>query len=71
MGLVIESAALAVQLSEALDRDLPRDAYEVKLVEGKMQWIDGDVRHTSEPGAGWLRRIWSGFLSLLPIEWLL
>ena len=58
-------------MSDALDRDLPRDAYEVRLVEEKLQWIDGNVRHMSEPGAGWLRRIWIGFLSLLPIEWLL
>jgi putative cardiolipin synthase len=71
MGVVVESATLAAQLSEALDRDLPRDAYEVRLVEDKLQWIDGNVRHTSEPGAGWLRRIWIGFLSILPIEWLL
>jgi len=71
MGVVIESAVLAVQLSDALDRDLPRDAYEVRLAEDKLQWIDGNVHHTSEPGAGWLRRIWIGFLSLLPIEWLL
>jgi len=71
MGVVAESAALAAQLSDALDRDLPRDAYEVQLVEGKIQWIDGNVRHTSEPGAGLLKRLWIGFLSLLPIEWLL
>jgi hypothetical protein len=29
------------------------------------------MRHASEPGAGVLKRLWIGFLSILPIEWLL
>jgi hypothetical protein len=28
-------------------------------------------RFARSPGAGWLRRLWLGFLSILPIEWLL
>jgi len=71
MGVVVESGKLAAQLSGALDSLLPRDAYEVLLVEEKLQWVDNGTRHTSEPGAGLLRRLWIGFLSLLPIEWLL
>jgi putative cardiolipin synthase len=71
MGVVIESPRLAAALSEALDRDLARNAYEVLLVNGELQWIDGPARHTAEPGAGLFRSLWLGFLSLLPIEWLL
>ncbi len=71
MGVVVESPTLAAQLSGALDTLLPLDAYEVLLVEERLQWIDGGTRHTSEPGAGLLRRLWIDFLSLLPIEWLL
>jgi putative cardiolipin synthase len=73
MGVVLESPALAVRLSEALDARARSDAYEVRLSpDGRgLEWIDGDVRHTSEPGVGWLRRTWVGFLSILPIEWLL
>jgi phosphatidylserine/phosphatidylglycerophosphate/cardiolipin synthase-like enzyme len=71
MGVVIESAALAVRLSDTLDSALPRDAYELRLTDNRLEWIDGEARHTSEPGAGLLQRLWINFLSILPIEWLL
>jgi putative cardiolipin synthase len=73
MGVVVESAALASRLSGALDELLPHQAYEVRLSSdgGDLEWIEGEVRHRSEPGAGLLRRLWIGFLSILPIEWLL
>ena len=75
MGILVESTALASQLSDALDRELPRIAYEVVLADGRLQWIErtgpGEVRHDSEPGVGALRRLWVDFLSILPFEWLL
>ena len=71
MGVVVESARLATRLSGALDTLLPHDAYEVRLADNNLEWADGEARHTSEPSAGWLRRFWIGFLSILPIEWLL
>ncbi|HTM62054.1 MAG TPA: phospholipase D family protein [Burkholderiales bacterium] len=71
MGVVADSVALASRLSEALDRDLARYAYEVRLAGNDLEWIDGAARHTSEPGAGFFKRAWIGFLSILPIEWLL
>jgi putative cardiolipin synthase len=72
MGIVVESQTLASRLSEALDRDMANVAYEVRLSsDGSLEWVERDVRHTSEPGAGVLKRLWIGFLSILPIEWLL
>ena len=71
MGLVAESPRLAGELSSVLDRDLPRDAYEVRLAGNELEWIDGGTRYTSEPGTGFFKRLWIGFLSILPIEWLL
>jgi putative cardiolipin synthase len=73
MGVVVESARLAAQLAEAFDRDVPIVAYEVRFSgDGSgLEWVEGDVRHTSEPGASVLRRMWVNFLSILPIEWLL
>ena len=71
MGIVIESPRLAARLSDALDRGLPGSAYEVRLAGDALEWTDGDARHASEPGTGLLQRLWIGFLSLLPIEWLL
>jgi hypothetical protein len=41
------------------------------LTDNRLEWIDGEARHTSEPGAGLLQRLWINFLSILPIEWLL
>jgi putative cardiolipin synthase len=71
MGIVIESPRLAAQLSDTLDRGLPGGAYEVRLAGDALEWSEGETRHASEPGAGWLQRLWIGLLSLLPIEWLL
>ena len=71
MGLVIDSPRLGARLSDQLDRALPRDAYEVRLRGGGLEWIEGDTRHASEPNTGFFRRTWIGFLSILPIEWLL
>ena len=71
MGIVIESPRLAARLSDELDRGLPGSAYEVRLAGDALEWTDGDARHASEPGTGLLQRLWIGFLSLLPIEWLL
>jgi putative cardiolipin synthase len=72
MGVVVESAALAARLSQALDRDISNIAYEVRLSsDGGLEWIERDARYTSEPGTGVLRRLWIDFLSILPIEWLL
>jgi len=72
MGVVIESTALATQLSDSLDQLLPRNAYEVRLAaDGSLEWVEGDVSLHSEPGARLLKRLWIGILSLLPIEWLL
>jgi hypothetical protein len=59
------------RLSDALDSALPGDAYELRLTDNTLEWTDGPARHTSEPCAGLLQRLWIGFLSLLPIEWLL
>ena len=77
MGLVIQSATLARQLSKAFEKEVPRVAYEVRLTpEGQCaEWIQrtekGDVRYGTDPGTSAARRAWIRFLSVLPIEWLL
>ena len=73
MGVVIESPALARGIAEWFDTRVPRLAYEVKLTDdGDLYWIErtesGETRHDTEPHAGFFRRSWVGFLSLLPIE---
>lgn len=76
MGLMIDSPALGQRLADALSRQVPRTAYEVRLTaDGSLEWIErtaaGETRHSTEPGAGPLRRAWIWCLSVLPIEWLL
>jgi cardiolipin synthase C len=76
-GMVVESHRLAARLSDAFAHDIPQRAYEVQLDPSgnDLVWIahtpDGEVRYTSSPGTGLLRRIGAGMLGLLPIEWLL
>jgi putative cardiolipin synthase len=75
MGVVIDSAPLSTSLADAFDGAIPHRAYELRLTDFGIEWIErgdaGEARHASEPGAGLLRRLWIGLLSLLPIEWLL
>jgi putative cardiolipin synthase len=77
MGVVLESASLASGLARVFDEEVPRLAYEVRLkAAGQgVEWIEqtpgGVVTHDSTPGTRALRRFWVGFLSILPIEWLL
>ncbi|WP_296749963.1 phospholipase D family protein [Thiobacillus sp.] len=76
LGFVVESPALAGRIEEAFVGGIPAGAYEVRLSEtGNLYWIehrDGrPLRHETEPGTGFWKRVWIWFASLLPIEWLL
>jgi len=76
MGLVIDSPRLARGLASAFDSAVPLAAYEVVLTsDGRLQWIERtgseERRHDTEPGAGFLKRLGVGTMSLLPIDWLL
>ena len=76
MGVIFSSRELGEQLSGAFDTEVPRHAYEVRLTDGgDVVWIEqtpaGEKRYDSEPGVGFFRRMSVGFLSILPIDWLL
>ena len=77
MGLVIRSRALAGRIARFFDERLVEAAYEVRTraKDGCVEWIERargiEVVHATEPGTGVLRRAWLGFLSLLPIDWML
>jgi putative cardiolipin synthase len=77
MGLVIQSPALASRLARHFDQELREEAYEVRPLQAGacVEWIEraggAEVRHEDEPGTGFLRRAWLGFLSVLPIDWML
>ena len=77
MGLVIRSPVLAGRIVAAFDNAVPFSAYEVQLTpEGELQWLErqkggGEVSYHTEPGTSGWRRFSVGFVSLLPIDWLL
>ncbi|HET7837356.1 MAG TPA: phospholipase D-like domain-containing protein, partial [Variovorax sp.] len=77
MGVIIDSQNLSGQLARQFDTAIPAKAFEVRLqADGQgMEWIEqspqGEMRYTTEPGAGALKRSWIDFLEVLPIEWLL
>lgn len=75
LGFVIDSPTLARTVHEAFDVAIPDNAYEVRMEDDELYWIerrgDQQIRFDSEPNTGLLKRGFIIFLSLLPIEWLL
>lgn len=75
LGFVIDSPALARTVHEAFDVAIPGNAYEVRMEDDALYWIerrgDRQIRYDTEPNTGLLKRGFIVFLSLLPIEWLL
>lgn len=76
MGFVIDSPALAVQIAEAFEREVPDRAYRVRLTsDGALEWVERvggkEVVHDKEPGATVMNQIGVSIMSWLPIEWLL
>jgi cardiolipin synthase C len=78
MGVVLDSPVFAQQLTKVFDEDLAQVAYEVRLApqgEG-LVWIERtaageEKRHDIDPETDWSKRFSVGFLSGLPIDWLL
>jgi putative cardiolipin synthase len=77
MGLVIHSPVLAQRLADALEKGIGADAYRVRFgSDGRtLEWIErtptGEVVYPTEPETTFWKRFGVGFMSVLPIEWLL
>lgn len=76
LGFIIDSPALAAQIREAFEEDVPYLAYRVEIcASGHLCWVEINenqrIIHYSEPNASIWRRAGVKFLSWLPIEWLL
>ena len=75
LGFVIDSPELASAISHTFGMHVPQSAYRLELEGGELRWIerrDGEIiRHSREPGAGWMKRGAAWLFSLMPIEWLL
>jgi putative cardiolipin synthase len=78
LGVVVDSGVGAAELAAFFDDELPALAYEVRLApvgEG-LVWIEHDasgreLRYDVDPETPWTKRFGVGFLSGLPIDWLL
>jgi putative cardiolipin synthase len=78
MGVVIDSRIDAQRLGSLFDNDVAELAYEVRLApqgEGLI-WIERgasgeEKRYDIDPETQWSKRFGVGFLSGLPIDWLL
>ncbi|WP_417284881.1 phospholipase D family protein [Comamonas sp.] len=76
LGLVIEDAAMAGEITQSLDQHLPRMAYQVQLNEKQqLSWTSQNPQPphenqttTTEPGTSWWQRVMVRILSWLPIE---
>jgi len=75
MGVLFECPPVAKRLPEQTERNLPRSAYRLELDCKRLVWVtregDQEVRYTSEPNAGFMKRLKAQVISWLPIEWLL
>jgi putative cardiolipin synthase len=76
LGMIIDSPLLSRQIDDAFGSFIPAGAYQVKLDQnGDLYWLEQrgtqTVRHNTEPGTTFFQRSLVGFLSLLPIDWLL
>jgi putative cardiolipin synthase len=72
LGFVIDSPAMAEEVAVAFAQRIPERAYEVVLNgSGALEWSDGEIRYTREPGTGVMKRLLVAALARLPIEWLL
>lgn len=74
MGLVIHQPQLATSLQHLMQQEAQENAYHINLKEkNTLEWYDpttGEITH-HEPQTHWYKRLWSKFLSWLPIERLL
>ena len=76
LGFLIDSPALAQQIAQAFEHQIPLQSYRVALAgDGALQWHSGlgspAPVYGTEPHTTWWSRMLVRMLMLLPIEWLL
>jgi putative cardiolipin synthase len=76
LGFVIESPALAQRIEAAFNNGIRANVYGVRLSDtSDLYWIERrngkEVRHDTEPGMSFWKRLSVRLVSLLPVEWLL
>ncbi len=76
LGFLIDSPALAQQVAQAFEHQIPLQSYRVTLTEdGALQWHSGvgdpPPVYATEPHTTWWSRTLVSLLMWLPIEWLL
>ena len=71
MGVLFDCPPLARRLPDQIERNISQDAYRVELDHHRLVWVTHEggkeVRYTSEPKAGAMKKIKSTVISWLPI----
>lgn len=73
MGVIIENKELAQQLTDAFNTAVAEQAYEVRLVDGNLQWTEPSASgptktYDKEPQTTWWQRFVAGTLSYIVPE---
>jgi putative cardiolipin synthase len=70
IGVLFENVPLSEKIHNALSDAISDSAYQVKLNDNKLEWIDLKTKNTftSEPDASIWRKIGACFFGILPIE---
>jgi putative cardiolipin synthase len=78
LGVLIDSPALAVEVTQTLQRDRDIGSYRLRPAPhraGRLEWVaqeaGREVVHPREPGVGWAERLRFGLMSLFVAEELL
>jgi putative cardiolipin synthase len=78
LGVLIDSPALAVEVTQTLQRDRDIGSYRLRSAarrSGGLEWVaqeaGREVVHPREPGVGWAERLRLGLISLFVAEELL
>jgi putative cardiolipin synthase len=78
LGLLIDSPALAVEVTQTLQRDRDVGSYRLRPAAhgaGSVEWVareaGREIVHPREPGVGWAQRLRLGVMSLFVAEELL
>jgi len=79
LGFVIHSPQLAQQIANLFELEIPLSSYKLQLTaDQRLRWVETmpqdntpAIVHEVEPETNLFERMWLGFLSRLPIEWLL
>ncbi len=70
MGMIFHQPEFANEVVAGIEAGLKTSAFRLDIEDGELVWFDdlNDVKHHSEPGAGFWRKFMADFIALFPFE---